>query len=53
MFTTDDKVLIFDKGVDKGWGARKTMSEFPGRNWKQRKVGSGRSGNKLETNVCE
>jgi len=34
MFMTDNKVLIFALRVDKGWGARKMMSEFPGRNWK-------------------
>jgi len=34
MFATDDKVLIFALLVDKGWGARKMISKFPGRNWK-------------------
>jgi len=34
MFTTDDKVLISALRVDKGSGARKMMSKFPGRNWK-------------------
>jgi len=34
MFMTDNKVLIFALQVDKGWGACKMMSEFPGRNWK-------------------
>jgi len=33
-FTTDYKILIFALRVDKEWGARKMMSEFPGRNWK-------------------
>jgi len=33
MFTTDN-VLIFALRDDKGWGARKMMSKFPGRNWK-------------------
>jgi len=27
MFTTDDKVLILARRVDKGWGARKMMNE--------------------------
>jgi len=28
------KFLCFALRVNEGWGARKIMSEFPGRNWK-------------------
>ena len=32
-FTAEDKVLIKHYRVEKGYGRRKLMKEFPGKNW--------------------